>query len=283
MIHFITFRMVCVVAPEEVGMNQISSNVYGTTTSHDKAGLSERMRDAILVRRVRNMEAGAFDELIGRHRSRVVSVCAQKLSLLACSASGEDAAQIAFIRAYQGITRDKPTYSAFNALSPGNFRAWITTIAINVCLDLKDRQNARPKTEPIELHANVVPTRDISDPAIITSVAADGERTCDCLGLAMARLNSDDQRILRLRCLDDMATSEIADVMSWGLKKTQVRISKAKRKLLRFLVEECPDIAEKWQRILNHKPGVSATHPATAKPGDAVKASTNRKEASSDV
>lgn len=75
------------------------------------------------VRRACAGESVAFQPLVERHQARVFNLC---LRLLGRRPDAEDAAQEAFVRAYQSLPR-------FDLARP--FAAWLIEIAVNVCRD----------------------------------------------------------------------------------------------------------------------------------------------------
>ena len=64
-----------------------------------------------------------FAELFARHRQRVYLACRR---FFADSATAEDAAQEAFLRAYRNI----------QSFQGGNFLGWLMKITRNACIDL---------------------------------------------------------------------------------------------------------------------------------------------------
>lgn len=92
-----------------------------------------------IVVRAQRGDAHAFSLLVERHERAVMTICSRYLR----STEAEDAAQDAFVRAYQHLGR-------FDADRP--FAPWLYQIARRQCLDrLRKRKNEAPETaaEPI--------------------------------------------------------------------------------------------------------------------------------------
>jgi RNA polymerase sigma-70 factor (ECF subfamily) len=105
--------------------------------------------DMQLVDRARRGDVGAFEELVRRHHRRILRAA---LGVTGNYEDAEDVAQIAFVKAFQGL-------SAFERHA--RFTTWLTRIAINEALS---RVRARRPMEALSLEAD-----DRSDfrPAII--------------------------------------------------------------------------------------------------------------------
>ena len=79
--------------------------------------------EADLIRRARNGEVAALDELMNTHRARILNLAFQ---ILRDEARAEDAAQEAFVRAFRGL-------NGFRGES--GFATWLYRVALNVCLE----------------------------------------------------------------------------------------------------------------------------------------------------
>lgn len=79
--------------------------------------------EAALVVRARAGEAAAFRPLVERYQARIYNLC---LRLLGRRQDAEDAAQDAFLRAWDALSR-------YDVARP--FVAWLVEIAVNVCRD----------------------------------------------------------------------------------------------------------------------------------------------------
>ena len=88
--------------------------------------------DTQLVKRCRDGETAAFDEIVARHQNRVYNLCYWMLS---DREEAADAAQEAFVRAFRSL---------------GNFRGecafstWLHRVTVNVALDAAQRRKRAP-------------------------------------------------------------------------------------------------------------------------------------------
>lgn len=92
-----------------------------------------------LIRRAQKGELSAFEQLVKKYQKMIL---AHTLRLLKDMDKAKDAAQEAFVRAYENIRK-------FKLGRP--FRPWIYKIATNICYDMikKDSKVTRLKYEPV--------------------------------------------------------------------------------------------------------------------------------------
>ena len=93
--------------------------------------------DDALVRQSQNGDPAAFESLIRRHQRMI---CSLTYRMTGSFAEAEDLAQETFIRAYRQI-------GAYRAAS--KFSTWLYRIAVNACLNWRQREALR-----VEVHAN---------------------------------------------------------------------------------------------------------------------------------
>ncbi len=89
------------------------------------------MDEAALIQESKHGNLDAFNRLVLAYQDQAYNLA---FRLLGEDASAQDATQIAFINAYQGI----------KSYRGGSFRAWILRILTNVCYDELRRQKRKP-------------------------------------------------------------------------------------------------------------------------------------------
>ena len=99
--------------------------------------------ETALVERARAGEVGALDELMNRHRGRILNLAFQ---ITRDRDAAEDCAQEAFVRAFSKL-------NAFRAQS--SFGTWLTRIALNVALE---KQRAAPPSGEVDAQTVAPPT-----------------------------------------------------------------------------------------------------------------------------
>lgn len=176
--------------------------------------------DAGLVERARSAPQGdtrAFDELVLRHRARVIANC----RYLAPSAhQAEDLAQEVLVKAYFALRKYERR---------SKFSTWLYRIKVNHCLNQRRAEKKHGASVSIEDEA----VADASQLQVRPEAEAALARTADVtrVRLAVASL-SDTLRVpLVMRELDEMSYEEIAQALQVSLSAVKMRILRARQEL----------------------------------------------------
>ncbi len=171
-----------------------------------------------LLRRARDGDLDAFNELVDLHQRIVYNLC---FRMLGSGAPAEDATQDAFLSAYRHIASFKG----------GAFRPWLMRIASNGCVDELRRRGRRPA---VSLDAPL-PGRD--DPIDVADTAAGPETEAmrreqqRTVQAALLRLPPD-QRLAVVMCdMQGFAYEEIAAAMKTSVGTVKSRIARGREKL----------------------------------------------------
>ena len=170
------------------------------------------------VEAARSGDAGAFEALVLRYQTRIVSYAA---ALVHDAGAAEDVAQETFIRAWKGLR---------NFRGDSAFKTWLYKVASNAArthLQQRGRQ-ARVGTESLDddeaaLHADDVP-----------SGATDLERTLavrEAIDVALAQLPEEWRVAVVLRDVEGLDYKEIAEVTGAPIDTVESRIFRARRRL----------------------------------------------------
>jgi RNA polymerase sigma-70 factor (ECF subfamily) len=174
--------------------------------------------DGPLVARARAAVSGdtrAFDELMARHRRRVVANCRYLVS----DAEAEDLAQEVLVKAYFSLKKYE---------SRAKFSTWLYRIKVNHCLN--HRRAARK-------HEADVAIDDATGDAEALRVPPDAEqalhRDADVARVrtAVAALNDTLRVPLVMREMDEMTYDEIARAIGISLPAVKMRILRARHEL----------------------------------------------------
>ena len=174
--------------------------------------------DARLVERARRARGGdtrAFDELMARHRSRVVANCRD----LASDNEAEDLAQEVLVKAYFSLRKYEHR---------AKFSTWLYRIKVNHCLNHLRAQRRRGADVALD---EAVP----GDEALCVPAEADQalDRAADVsrVRAAVARLSETLRQPLVMRELDEMSYDEIATALGLSLPAVKMRILRARHEL----------------------------------------------------
>ena len=135
----------------------------------------------------------------------------------------EEITQGAFLLAWRGLPR-------FQKGSP--FRPWLMRILYRHALDVMEKQRAHPISldEAIDLESQY---SSQSHTDLQEQVAQREE-----IRQAMARLNSEQRRVIALRYGADLTEADIAQVLGWPVGTVKSRLNRARDRLRVLLMDE---------------------------------------------
>lgn len=171
---------------------------------------STTIDDHELVRRAQGGDRGAFSDLIYKHRAGVVNVVYR---MCGDSQVAEDAAQEAFIRAWQKLDRYQPKSA---------FRNWLYRIATNAALDILRKDRHEADLDKVD----VVSRRTGPEGSVEISQRADRIRQ------AVLSLPPASRAVLVLREYEALSYREISETLSIPTGTVMSRLNYA-RNLLR--------------------------------------------------
>ncbi|MCK5794790.1 MAG: sigma-70 family RNA polymerase sigma factor [Anaerolineales bacterium] len=164
----------------------------------------------------------AFSELVEKYQKPVFSVCYR---MLGTPTAAEDAAQEAFIRAYQALDRYDPERS---------FATWILSIASNYSIDQLRKKKVTILSMDSDKHAWLAPPDPGPSPE---KVALDKEKNA-LVQAILADLTETDRAAVVLQYWHDYSYEEIAETLDLSSSAVKSRLFRA-RKLM----------AENWQKM----------------------------------
>lgn len=155
----------------------------------------------------------AFGDLVRKHRAGVVNVVYR---MCGDAAVAEEAAQEAFLRAWQNLDRYNPRFA---------FRSWVYRIALNVAVDALRRE--RPTTD---LDAEPVVSTDESPEAWV-----ERKQRAEQVQQVVLSLPPASRAVLVLREYQGLSYQEIAEALDIPLGTVMSRLNYARSHLRRAL------------------------------------------------
>jgi RNA polymerase sigma-70 factor (ECF subfamily) len=175
--------------------------------------LHQSADEGVLIQQVVDGDADAFGILVHRYERVVYSVA---FRMLRDRAAAQDAAQVAFIRAYEKLaTFDRHQHRFFS---------WIYRIVVNECLN----QRRKPATESLRLVPPVM--RDPGD-------GLDREKRRVALRQAMEALVPEHREVIVLRHYGDCSYDEIAAALGIPVVTVKSRLYAARQRLATLLAD----------------------------------------------
>ena len=185
------------------------------------------MDERQLIESARRGDVGAYDELVRSHQE-----AAFRAAYLVTRdvADAQDAAQEAFLRAYDALGR-------FDARRP--FRPWILRIATNMALN---RLKASMRRQAMAERFGAETVEREANPSIEARVLRRerGRRVQD----AIRHLKPDDQSLLILRFFFDLSEAELAQTFDIAAGTIKSRLHRALAKLRDVIRKHDPDLLE---------------------------------------
>lgn len=174
--------------------------------------------DAALVARARSAPPGdtrAFDDLVARHRGRVVANC----RYLTSGDDAEDLAQEVLVKAYFALRKYEQR---------SKFSTWLYRIKVNHCLN--HRRSERRRAGDMTLD-DAPPSADALTVAAEADLALDRAADAARVRAAVAGLSETLRVPLVMRELDEMSYEEIAAALGLSLPAVKMRILRARQAL----------------------------------------------------
>ena len=189
-------------------------------TDREAADAATGDADASLVRRCRNGDTAAFEELVSRHQDVVLRVAARIVG----EDESADVAQDTFLRAFHRLERFR---------GEASFRAWLLQIARNSALDALAARGRRPiASEELE-------TRRDHEGMVMSArtpvQALDERERRDRLRLKLRLLTDSHRAVLVLRDLEGLSYEEIAVVTEAPVGSVKGRLHRARGELAELL------------------------------------------------
>ncbi len=181
--------------------------------------------EMVLVKRARQGDLAAYDELVRRYQERIYA------TLYHMTSNHEDAndlAQEAFIKAYQALKSFK---------GGSSFYTWVYRIAVNKTINfLKQRKNkALMSLDDLDLNAE-------HDPDLVALISEKTPRReinlaelQEKLNTAMQKLSEPHRLVVTLHDVQGMSHEEIAKIMECNIGTVRSRLFYARQQLQAYL------------------------------------------------
>lgn len=169
----------------------------------------------------------AFTRLVEEHQTHVYNLCYR---MLGEPEAAEDAAQEAFLRAYQNLHR-------YDSGRP--FATWLLSIAAHYCIDRLRRRKL--SVFSLDEENDDGTTYEVADPASPDPEAESAKREDrDRLHVLLKNLDETDRAAVILRYWNDCSEIEIAESLNLTVSAVKSRLHRSRRALAGMWQEEKP-------------------------------------------
>ena len=174
--------------------------------------------DNLLVRRARNGDIRAFEQLVDRHRAVVFRVAARVVG----PHDADDVSQDALLRAYHRLDSYR---------GEASFRAWLLRIVHNTALNQLERR----VPEPVGGSDDIEQAEHSSEGGREPVSRLEARERTERLELKLSGLRPEHRAVLVLRDLEGMAYEEIAEITDSPLGSVKGRLHRARNELIEIL------------------------------------------------
>jgi RNA polymerase sigma-70 factor (ECF subfamily) len=194
-----------------------------SATGETSTQLALRDPDIRLMLRVRDDDAGAFEELVELYQHRLVAVMNH---LVGNADEAEDLAQEVFLRVYRSRKKYRPR---------SKFSTWLFTIANNLALNaLRSRQRKPMVSLPVQDSGPLGPRpaeQIVRDRGSGPMRRLERQELTELIRRALEGLNERQRMAVVLNKFEDMNYAEIAEVMGLTTKAIKSLLSRARENL----------------------------------------------------
>ncbi len=188
--------------------------------------------DVRLMLRVREDDAGAFEELVRRYQDRLVRLFHH---IGPSPEVAEDLTQDVFLRVYRARTKYEPG---------AKFSTWLFTIAGNVAKNAARSQNRRreiveadTKPSPDDSQSNLISGIALEASSLMPARLVEGEERAAQVRAAVQALGERQRMALMLSRFENMSYVEIAESMGLTTKAVKSLLSRARVNLKELLAD----------------------------------------------
>lgn len=173
--------------------------------------------DQSLVRRARDGDFSAFEQLFERHRTLVYRFAYQMVQR---RDDAEDIVQEAFVRAYQNLNRYR---------DEAKFTTWLLRIVSNLCTDQARMRTRRDSLEQQEAKGSLLWMTEGETVDPVQDMESD--RRVVLLRKAISALPAHHRQVIVLRDLEEREYGEIAEILGCTVGGAKLRVLRARRAL----------------------------------------------------
>ena len=176
----------------------------------------ESWSDEEIVRRVLNGEPGCYEIIMRRYNQRLYRVA---LSILRDESESEDVMQDVYVRAFEHLRQ-------FAGRS--KFSTWLTRIAVHEAIKRSRRmRRSGPLEELLDFDGEPNMPSRAPDPEKVAALGEMGRLFSD----ALLSLPAQQRSVIMLRDVEEMSTSEAAEVLEITEENLKVRLHRARAAL----------------------------------------------------
>jgi RNA polymerase sigma-70 factor (ECF subfamily) len=198
------------------------------------------MDEAQIIKQAQKGSVAAFNQLIMAHQGTAYNVAYR---ITGNQEAAADACQDAFLKAYNAINQHRG----------GSFKSWLMRIVTNACYDHLRYKSRRPADSLEEITENPGPdsVKLVSDQERPEEHILRDELN-DLLQFGINQLPEEQRVVLVLNDVQGFSYQEIAEIIDQPLGTVKSRLSRARRRLRDYLLEQQELLPGQYR--LNYEP-----------------------------
>ena len=193
----------------------------------EAAAAQTDVSDLDLVKQAQTGDTAAFDQLVGRYRSRVFGMI---YNMVHNEQDAWDLAQDSFLKAWKSIARFR---------GQSSFYTWVYRIVMNVTIDwLRKKQirgGAGEFNDAIQLKEIDPASRTVPHAAALPHERMEQSEIRRRIDAAIAQLSPEHRAVILLKEIEDMQYNEIAESLGCSIGTVMSRLFFARKKLQNLL------------------------------------------------
>ena len=193
------------------------------------------MDEIQIIKEAQKGSVAAFNKLVMTYQGTAYNVAYRVIGNREAAA---DACQDAFLKAYKAIKQYKG----------GSFKSWLMRIVTNTCYDQLRYKSRRPATSLDDLSENP----NEHNTKLVNGSERPEERVVrgelgDLIQSGISQLPEDQRIVLILSDVQGFSYQEIAEIISQPLGTVKSRLSRGRRRLRDFLIEQKELLPEQYR------------------------------------
>ena len=190
----------------------------------------QNLEDLRLIQRFKEGDTSAFGEIVLTYQDRIYNLCRH---MLGNPADAEDAAQEAFLKAYQALPKFEPDASLYT---------WLYRIATNTCIDFK----RKPVFESLfaDSGEGEILVHDLASDRPSPERLYQSKQIDQALQGCLEKLSAKLRAIIVLKEVEELSYEEIAETLDISMGTVKSRIARAREELqdcMKIVREQNPD------------------------------------------
>ena len=187
------------------------------------------MPEIDIIKRCKQGDRDAFNELVTEYQSRVVNIA---YGMLSDSDDALDAAQEVFIRVYRGIGEFREKSS---------FTTWLYRITSNVCADMLRKRQKSGRVISIDQgneDSGVEMVMNVRDTAPTPEESVEITEQHKAVREAMAEIKDEYREVLTLFDVQEMSYKDVSEILKVPEGTVKSRLNRARAALKKILSEK---------------------------------------------